>query len=118
MEKVIGIKKIVVFEKDKKSRQIMDILCRQLGHADVADVETQEDFDKTVAASVDKSSGLGGLLGKSARPKTSVDLFIIDVDSPAGRLSTLVRSLKSQFSGNPRFLVVGASAASARWRRP
>ncbi|MBI3580886.1 MAG: response regulator transcription factor [Nitrospinae bacterium] len=88
----------------------MDILCRQLGHADVVDVDAQEDFDKAVAASVDKSSGLGGLLGKSARPKTSVDLFIIDVDSPAGRLSTLVRTLKSQFSGNPRFLVVGVPA--------
>jgi len=87
-------------------------LCRQLGHADVADVEAQEDFDKAVAASVDKTSGLGGLLGKSARPKTSVDLFIIDVDSPAGRLSTLVRSLKSQFAGNPRFLVVGVSAGA------
>ncbi len=52
MEKVISTKEIIVFEKDKKSGQIMDVLCRKLVRADV------------------------------------VYPFIIDFDSPAGRLST------------------------------
>jgi DNA-binding NarL/FixJ family response regulator len=83
-------------------------LCRKLGHDQIVDVETQAEFDKALVTMTD-AAGLGGLLGKAARPKISVDLFIIDVESPDGRLGTLIKGIKSRFAGNLRFLVVGGA---------
>jgi DNA-binding response OmpR family regulator len=110
---VISNKKILVFEKDKKCRHIIDILCRKLGHDQIVDVETQETFDEAIDSMVDKTAGLGGLLGKSARPKLNVDLFIIDCESPNGRLPTLVKAIKSKYAGNLRFLIVGGAGTAS-----
>ncbi|MBI3795134.1 MAG: hypothetical protein HY280_10490 [Nitrospinae bacterium] len=80
-----------------------------MGHDDILDVESQEDFDQALMTGVDSTAGLGGLLGKSARPKLTIDLFIIDCDSPTGRVPSQIRAIKSKYTGNFRFLVVGDS---------
>ncbi len=104
--RAIETKKVIVFDKDQKSRHIIDILCRKLGCVDIVDVELQEVFDLEVAKTVDKYGGMGGLLGKSALPKISVNLFILDWDSPKGGAPTLIKSIKARFTGMYRFLVV------------
>jgi CheY-like chemotaxis protein len=62
---------------------------------------------------VDNTAGLGGLLGKSARPKLAVDLIIIDCESPNGRVATQIKNIKGKYAGNFRFLVVGDNTKAA-----
>lgn len=99
-------KKIIVFEKDQKARHIIDIMARKMGAVELTEVDTQQQFDLTLSASVDRTSGMSGLLGKAALPKLKVDLFIIDWGSPDGGALKLIRTIKASYAGNYRFLLV------------
>ncbi len=103
----IADKKILVFDKDGKARNVIDLMCRKLGYKNIVAVENTDEFHAELKKNLDKNAGLAGLFGaKSAGPKLMFDLIIIDYDSPSGGITKSIEALKMGYSGNFNILVV------------
>ena len=84
----------------------MDIMCRKLGYGSLTAADSMNVFNTELKNHVDTASGISAFMGKKALPKLTVDLFIIDWDSPPGGIVSFIRDLKSKYSGRYNFIVV------------
>ena len=84
----------------------MDIMCRKLGFTNVADSDSMKQFNSELKNRIDVADGMAVFMGKKALPKLTVDLFIVDWDSPPGGVVSFMKDLKSKFSGKYQFIVV------------
>lgn len=84
----------------------MDIMCRKLGYGSLTEADSMNVFNTQLKNHVDTASGISAFMGKKALPKLTVDLFIIDWDSPPGGIVNFIKDLKSKYSGRYNFIVV------------
>ena len=81
-------------------------MCRKLGVANVADSDSMKQFNAELQNRIDAADGMAAFMGKKALPKLTVDLFIVDWDSPPDGAARFIRDLKSKYAGKYQFLVV------------
>jgi len=81
-------------------------MCRKLGCANVADSDSMKQFNAELKNRIDAADGMTAFMGKKALPKLTVNLFIVDWDSPPGGVVRFMNDLKSKYSGKYRFIVV------------
>ncbi|MFQ5432871.1 MAG: hypothetical protein ACE5EN_10245 [Nitrospinota bacterium] len=81
-------------------------MCRKLGCTNVADLDSMKQFNAEIKNRIDAADGMAVFMGKKALPKLTVDLFIVDWDSPPGGVVRFMRDLKSKYSGKYQFIVV------------
>ena len=92
-------------------------MCRKIGVANVADSDSMKQFNAEIQNRIDVADGMAAFMGKKALPKLTVDLFVVDWDSPPGGVPRFMKDLKSKYAGKYEFLVVAdkkhASSLSA-----
>jgi len=81
-------------------------MCRKLGCANVVDSDSMKQFNTELKNRIDAVDGMSAFMGKKALPKLTVNLFIVDWDSPPGGVVRFMKDLKSKYSGKYRFIVV------------
>jgi len=107
-------KKILIFEKNEKARNVIEIMCRKIGCKNVAHVDDLRGFYAELGNNVDTASGLSAFIGKKALPALSLGLMIVDWDTPEGGAALLMKDVKSKYSGNYRFIVVADSGHESK----
>ena len=81
-------------------------MCRKLGLADVTESDSMHQLNEELIKRIDAADGMAAFMGKQALPKLTVDLFIVDWDSPPGGAVKFMKDLKSKYAGKYQFLVV------------